>query len=79
MEENTQVLTLSAREADRNLAAAIDRVMTGSARAVLLTRHGFNVGNYIWPRRISRADVADFMLEQLNDDTYIATAPGVCN
>jgi hypothetical protein len=24
------------------------------------------------------ADVADFMLEQLNDDTYIGTAPGVC-
>jgi hypothetical protein len=41
-------------------------------------RHGFNVGNYMWPRRISRADVADFMLEQLNDDTYIGTAPGVC-
>ncbi len=41
-------------------------------------RHGFNAGNYIWPRRISRADVADFMLQQLNDDTYIGTAPGVC-
>jgi putative NADH-flavin reductase len=41
-------------------------------------RHGFNVGNYIWPRRISRADVADFMLRQLNDDTYVGTAPGVC-
>jgi putative NADH-flavin reductase len=41
-------------------------------------RHGFNVGNYIWPRRISRADVAGFMLQQLNDDTYVGTAPGVC-
>jgi putative NADH-flavin reductase len=41
-------------------------------------RHGFNVGNYIWPRRISRANVPDFMLRQLNDDTYMGTAPGVC-
>jgi putative NADH-flavin reductase len=41
-------------------------------------RHGFNVGNFILPRRISRADVADFMLKQLNDDTYIGRAPGVC-
>ena len=42
-------------------------------------RHGFNVGNYIWPRRISRADVADFMLRRLNDDSYIGTAPGICD
>ncbi|MEY2544994.1 MAG: hypothetical protein QOG48_111 [Verrucomicrobiota bacterium] len=41
-------------------------------------RHGFNIGNYILPRRISRADVAHFMLAQLNDDTYIGRAPGVC-
>jgi putative NADH-flavin reductase len=41
-------------------------------------RHGFNVGNYIWPRWISRADVADFMLSQLTDDQYIGRAPGVC-
>jgi putative NADH-flavin reductase len=41
-------------------------------------RHGFNVGNYIWLRRISRADVADFMLKQLNDDTYVGRASGVC-
>jgi putative NADH-flavin reductase len=40
--------------------------------------HGFNVGGYIWPRRISRADVADFMLKQLTDDTYVGTAPGIC-
>jgi putative NADH-flavin reductase len=52
-------------------------VLTNGARRGQY-RHGFNVGNYIWPRRISRADVADFMLRQLNDDTYIGTAPGVC-
>jgi nucleoside-diphosphate-sugar epimerase len=42
-------------------------------------RHDFNVGNYIWPRRIARADVADFMLRQLNDDAYLGTAPGICD
>jgi len=41
-------------------------------------RHGPNVGNYVWPRHISRADVADFMLQQLNDDSHIGTAPGIC-
>jgi len=40
-------------------------------------RHGRNVGNFILLRRISRADVADFMLKQLTDDTYIGTAVGV--
>lgn len=42
-------------------------------------RHGPNVGSYIWPNRISRADVAAFMLKQLNDDTYLGAAPGVCH
>jgi putative NADH-flavin reductase len=41
-------------------------------------RHGPNVGNFILTRRISRADVADFMLKQLTDDDYIGTAVGVC-
>jgi uncharacterized protein YbjT (DUF2867 family) len=41
-------------------------------------RHGPNVGNFILTRRISRADVADFMLKQLTDDAYIGAAPGVC-
>ena len=48
----------------------------GSARGNY--RHGRNVGNYIWPRRISRADVADFMLQQVNDDTYVGQTPGIC-
>jgi putative NADH-flavin reductase len=41
-------------------------------------RPGFDVGSYIWLSRVSRADVADFMLKQLNDDTYAGTAPGIC-
>jgi nucleoside-diphosphate-sugar epimerase len=40
-------------------------------------RHGRDAGNYFWPVLISRADVADFMLKQLRDDTYLGMAPGV--
>ena len=42
-------------------------------------RHGFGIGSFIWTVGISRADVADFMLEQLVSDTYLRTAPGVCS
>ena len=47
----------------------------GAKRGVY--RHGENVGSYIIPGRISRADVADFMLNQLSDDTYLRKAPGL--
>ena len=40
-------------------------------------RHGDNVGSYILPAWSSRADVADFMLKQLTDDTYLHKAPGL--
>jgi putative NADH-flavin reductase len=40
-------------------------------------RHGPDVGNYIVGNTISRADVADFMLKQLRDDTYLRSAVGV--
>lgn len=40
-------------------------------------RHG-RVGNYLWTVRISRADVAAFMLDQLESDDYLGSAPGVC-
>ena len=41
-------------------------------------RHGRRVGSFFWTMRISRADVADFMLNQLESDAYLRTAPGVC-
>ncbi len=41
-------------------------------------RHGADVGNFFWTVKISRADVADFMLNQITDNTYLRTAPGVC-
>jgi len=40
-------------------------------------RHGRHVGSFLWTVRISRADVADFMLNQLTSDTYLRAAPGV--
>ena len=33
--------------------------------------------NYGAAQRVSRADVADFMLNQLTDDTYLRRAPGL--
>jgi putative NADH-flavin reductase len=41
-------------------------------------RHGRHVGSFLWTVRISRADVAEFMLNQLASDTYLRTAPGLC-
>lgn len=41
-------------------------------------RRGSGIGNFLWTVRISRADVANFMLDQLTDDTYLRAAPGVC-
>jgi uncharacterized protein YbjT (DUF2867 family) len=41
-------------------------------------RQGRQVGSFLVTVRISRADVADFMLNQLASDTYVRTAPGVC-
>ena len=41
-------------------------------------RHGRRVGNLLLTVRICRADVAEFMLDQLTSDTYVGAAPGVC-
>jgi uncharacterized protein YbjT (DUF2867 family) len=41
-------------------------------------RHGPRVGSFIRTVRISRADVADFMLNQTMDDRYVRTSAGVC-
>ena len=42
------------------------------------SRQGHGVGSFLFTVRISRADVADFMLNELASDTYLRTAPGVC-
>ena len=41
------------------------------------SRHGSHVGSFLWTVRISRAEVADFMLNQMVSDTYLRAAPGV--
>jgi putative NADH-flavin reductase len=41
-------------------------------------RHGRKVGSFLSTVRISRADVADFMLNQLTDSAYLRSATGVC-
>jgi len=40
-------------------------------------RHGRHVGSFLLTARIPRADVAEFMLNQLESDTYLRAAPGV--
>jgi putative NADH-flavin reductase len=42
-------------------------------------KHGENLGNYILTKMISRANVAHFMLSQLNDNSYLHKAVGVVN
>ena len=41
-------------------------------------RQGSKVGNWFYTVRISRADVADFMLNQLEDNKYVHSTPGIC-
>jgi putative NADH-flavin reductase len=38
---------------------------------------GRRVGNLLWTVRVARADVAEFMLDQLESDTFLRGAPGV--
>lgn len=40
-------------------------------------QHGPNVGSYLAMPKICRADVADFMLNQLTSDTSLGAAPGI--
>ena len=40
-------------------------------------RAGADIGHWFFLTKISRADVADFMLKQLTDDTYLRKTPGI--
>lgn len=51
------------------------RLTTGPRRATY--RHGANIRATALIPTISRADLADFMLRQLEDDTYVRQAPAV--
>ena len=61
---------------DRDWVIARPGVLTnGPARGSY--RHGVDVGSYLWPVLIARADVAAFMLQQVRDDAYLGLAPGL--
>jgi putative NADH-flavin reductase len=51
-------------------------VLTNGARRGRLPQ-GMRTGSYLWSVRVSRADVAEFMLDQLESNTYLRSAPGV--
>ncbi len=40
-------------------------------------RHGLDIGSRLWTVSISRADVADFMLKQVTDNSDLRKTPGV--
>jgi hypothetical protein len=40
-------------------------------------RHGEDIGHWLFTRRISRSDVADFMLKQLAENKYLHLKPGL--
>jgi len=42
-------------------------------------RHGPRVGHWLWTVRISRADVAEFMLDQVTDSRYVRASVGLAN
>jgi uncharacterized protein YbjT (DUF2867 family) len=52
-------------------------VLTNGAKRGAV-RHGSSIGNALWAVRISRADVAAFMLDQLESDANVGSSPGVC-
>ncbi|MDH3494531.1 MAG: SDR family oxidoreductase [Acidobacteriota bacterium] len=64
--------------ADSGLEWVIVRpgALNNSAKRDLL-RHGTGVGGFLLTVRISRADVAGFMLDQLESNDYLGSAPGV--
>lgn len=51
--------------------AFTDDVLSGSYK------HGFSANEKLLKLKISRADVADFMLKQLTDNTYLHKTPGL--
>jgi putative NADH-flavin reductase len=51
------------------------QLTNGSKRGTYRT--GNDIGSYILTVKISRADVADFMLRQLTDNTYLGQTPSV--
>ena len=40
-------------------------------------REGRDIGSFLFTHRISRADVASFMLSEVKDDRYVRDTPGL--
>lgn len=64
------------RDSDRDWIIVRPGALTNGPRRGRV-RHGPDVGSWVLTRSISRADVADFMLDQVTDDRYLRRAPGV--
>jgi hypothetical protein len=56
--------------------SSVDAAM--QTQEVVSHKHGLRVGSVVRTVRISRADVADFMLNQMTDNAYVSAAPDVC-
>lgn len=63
-------------ESDREWVIVRPAVLTHRA-ARGSCRHGLGLGSYLLTRRIARADVARFMLDQLDSDDYLRAAVGI--
>jgi putative NADH-flavin reductase len=64
------------KESDREWVIVRPGVLT-NGRMRGRYRHGQTVGNYLWTVRISRADVANFMLKQVAQNDNLRSAVGV--
>ena len=61
---------------DRDWIIVRPGALTNGQRTGVL-RHGAREGSYLGTRSISRADVAEFMLDQLESNAYLRSAPSV--
>jgi putative NADH-flavin reductase len=41
-------------------------------------RHGPGLGGFLATAKVSRADVADFLVNQIGSDAYVGSTPGIC-
>lgn len=51
------------------------RLTNGPKRSTY--RHGFDIGSKLTSESVSRADVAQFMLRQVTEDSYLCKTPGL--
>ena len=58
--------------------ASVEEAMRGQEAMLCALGHGSRIGSVRWTVRISRADVAEFMLDRLESGACLRAAPGVC-